>query len=197
MSIRLPADQRRRQLLDAALAAFAKRGFHATSMNQVAEAAGVTKPVLYQHFRSKRDLYRELLTDVGTQLEERIAKAASQARGPREQVELGFRAYFGFVDEQRQAFRLLFGAGTRHDEEFAETAERVESAIASLLAELIEVEGLTASERRLLAHGVVGIAEATSRHWLVGDLPPEIGRETLVRRMADLAWAGLRGIHAH
>lgn len=196
MSIRLPAEQRRRQLLDVALDVFADRGFHATSMNQVAEAAGVTKPVLYQHFGSKRELYRELLTDVGARLEERISKAARQAGGPREQVELGFGAYFGFVDDQRQSFQLLFGSGTRHDDEFAETARRVESALATMLAELIDVEGLSVADRQLLAHGVVGIAEATSRHWVAGDLPAELDASTLAFRMADLAWAGLRGIHA-
>ena len=196
MPIRLPAEQRRRQLLDTALGVFADRGFHATSMNQVAEAAGVTKPVLYQHFRSKRELYQELLTDVGRRLEERIAKATAQAGGPRQQVELGFRAYFGFVDDERQAFVLLFGSGTRHDDEFAETARRVEATIADTLAELIVVEGLSGAERRLLAHGIVGIAETTSRHWVAGDLAGEVDGDTLARRMADLAWAGLRGIQA-
>jgi AcrR family transcriptional regulator len=65
---RLPAARRRRQLLDVAQEVFASRGFHATSMDEVAEAAGVTKPVLYQHFDSKRRLYQELLEDVGQQL---------------------------------------------------------------------------------------------------------------------------------
>ena len=60
--MRLPAEQRRTQLLEVAIEIFAERGFHATSMDDIAEAAGVTKPVLYQHFRSKRDLYREVLT---------------------------------------------------------------------------------------------------------------------------------------
>ena len=62
MNVRLPAHERRRQLLDVALDVFAADGFHSTSMNDVAEAAGVTKPVLYQHFASKRQLYLELLT---------------------------------------------------------------------------------------------------------------------------------------
>src|SRR5687768_4632909 len=65
---RLPAARRRQQLLDVALGVFAERGFHPTSMNDLAEAAGVTKPVLYQHFGSKRELYLELLDDVGTRL---------------------------------------------------------------------------------------------------------------------------------
>src|SRR5207248_10683881 len=89
-STRLPAPRRRRQLLDVALHVFADRGYHATSMNDLAETAGVTKPVLYQHFRSKRALYLELLEDVGGQLRDTISKATTEANGPREQVHEGF-----------------------------------------------------------------------------------------------------------
>ena len=84
-------------------------------MNDIAEAAGVTKPVLYQHFGSKRDLYREVLEDVGGRLEETIAKAAAGAPGPREQVEAGFGAYFRFVAQEQDAFQVLFGGDTRRD----------------------------------------------------------------------------------
>ena len=76
---RLPAAQRRRQLLDVALTVFARDGFHDASMNDVARAAGVTKPVLYQHFSSKRDLFVELLTEIGNQLRDTIAKATADA----------------------------------------------------------------------------------------------------------------------
>src|SRR5216110_2072625 len=103
---RLPAVQRRRQLFDVALEVFAQRGFHGASMAELAEAAGVTKPVLYQHFRSKRALYLELLEDVGGRLREAITKATAQADGPREQVHAGFRAYFTFVASQQPAFQL-------------------------------------------------------------------------------------------
>src|SRR5688572_13090161 len=163
MSARLPAARRRRQLLEVALTVFAERGFHPTSMNEIAEAAGVTKPVLYQHFSSKRELYLELLADVGRELQDAIGKATSEAPGPREQVESGFAAYFRFVHEHRAAFQLLFGGGARRDEQFAEAVRAVETAIAENVAALIEVEGLGLQRRLLLAHGLVGIAEATSR----------------------------------
>src|SRR5688572_33467302 len=94
--VRLPAPARRRQLLDVALIAFGSGGFHRTSMDDVAEAAGVTKPVLYQHFGSKRALFLELLHDVGGRLLDAIAKATAEASGPRQQVEAGFSAYFHF-----------------------------------------------------------------------------------------------------
>lgn len=189
---RLPAARRRRQLLEVALDVFGEQGFHPTSMNDVAEAAGVTKPVLYQHFRSKRDLYREVLTDVGGQLLEAITRATSAAKTPHEQVELGFAAYFRFVAANEAAFRVLFGGGTRRDEEFAAQVAQVEGAVAEAIAALIEVEGMQSAHRRQLAHGLVGLAEGTSRVWMAegAEEPPE----DLARLVADFAWRGLRGI---
>jgi AcrR family transcriptional regulator len=189
---RLPAARRRHQLLEVAMRVFAEGGFHATSMNDVADAAGVTKPVLYQHFSSKRALYRELLDDVGARLLDEITKATSSAGGPREQVELGFAAYFRFVAENADEFRLFFGGGTRRDEEFAAQVTAVESAIADAIAALIDVEGLDHERRRLLAHGLVGLAESTSRLW--SDEGSEVDPGELSRQLADLAWRGLRGI---
>jgi AcrR family transcriptional regulator len=84
--VRLSADRRRRQLLDVARDVFARRGFHATSMDDVAAAAGVTKPVLYQHFPSKRALFVELLDDVGHRLIHALGAATSAAHTGRERV---------------------------------------------------------------------------------------------------------------
>ena len=192
MNVRLPAHERRRQLLDTAVEVFANNGFHATSMNDVAEAAGVTKPVLYQHFTSKRQLYLELLEDVGTKLGDLIAEATSSAGGPHEQVEKGFLAYFRFVAEDRSAYQLLFGGGSRRDVEFADAVRRVEEHLAASIAELIDAD-VDPDHRRTLAFALVGMAEGSSRLWLADDL--DIDPKLLARQVADLAWAGLRGVH--
>ena len=84
--MRLPADQRRQQLLDVAREVFAASGFHATSMDDIADAAGVTKPVLYQHFPSKRALYVELLEDTGRQLLDALAAVTNRVETGRERV---------------------------------------------------------------------------------------------------------------
>lgn len=170
---------------------FATRGFHATSMDDVAEAAGITKPVVYQHFRSKRALYLELLDDVGAQLRDAITKASLKATGPRQQVRAGCAAYFRFVADHRNAFQLLFGSGARRDAEFADAVRRVEQGIAETVARFIEAD-IDEEHRRVLAFAVVGMAEGTSRYWLVHghDFDPD----QLARRVAELAWAGLRGI---
>ena len=190
-SPRLPAAERRRQLLDVALAAFGKDGFHQTSMNDIAEAAGVTKPVLYQHFGSKRELYLELLREVGDRMRDAVGKATAEASTPREQVERGFTAYFQWVSEHRTGFDVLFAGDTRRDREFVREALRVETGIAAAIADLIVIPGLSVDRRRLLAYGIVGMAETTCRHWLADDL--DVTPEQLGAQVATLAWAGLRG----
>lgn len=191
MAIRLPAADRRRQLLGVAVDVFAERGFHATSMNDVADAAGVTKPVLYQHFSSKRDLYLALLSDVGGRLLGAIRDATTTAAGPRQQVEAGFVAYFRFVEESESAFRLLFGSGARRDEEFGEAVRGIERDISIAIAALIEAD-VDDRHRETLAHGIVGLGETVGRHWVGRDR--DIPVEVLAAQVAELAWSGLRGV---
>ena len=190
--MRLPAAERREQLLTIAVEVFAQNGYHNSSMNDVAEAAGVTKPVLYQHFASKRELYREVLAEIGAKLRDTIAKAIADADGPRGQIDMGLAAYFQFVSQNANAFRVLFGAGTQRDEEFAEEARRVEASIAELAAELINVEGLSWERRLLLGNGIVGMTEGACRYWLANSV--EVDAATLASEVSQLAWAGLRGI---
>ncbi len=192
--MRLPAAERREQLLRTAVGVFAEHGYHATSMNDVAEAAGVTKPVLYQHFSSKRELFIELLADIGQELRVTISKATADAAGPRQQIENGFRAYFSFVDDHTDSFRVLFGSGARRDPEFASFARGVETSIADAIAELIVVDGQPAPQRQVLAHSIVGMTESASRYWLAHDRTPDV--DTLAMQLSQLAWSGLRNIGA-
>jgi AcrR family transcriptional regulator len=192
--MRLPAEQRRRQLLDVACEAFAASGFHATAMDDIANAAGVTKPVLYQHFPSKRALFTELLEDIGHRLLSAFIEPVDAAASPRERVETGFAAYFRFVLDNGAAFRLIFGASVRNDPDFAVIADRVLHEAAEGVSTFIEIDG-TDEHRLVLAHALVGIAEATSRHALSD---PDASRdpEQLARWLSELAWFGLRGIRA-
>lgn len=193
--LRLAAAERRRQLLDVALHAFADHGFHGTSMNDVAEAAGVTKPVLYQHFASKKALYGELVDDLGTALEGAIVAAVAEADGPRQQVEAGFRAYFRWATSQGAAFKVLFADRNRVDHELATAVAKVESMVADRVASLIVIEGLSDDERHVLAFGVIGLAESTSRHWLGIGLGPGLDADAFADTVAQLAWSGLRGVN--
>ncbi|MCB0964787.1 MAG: TetR/AcrR family transcriptional regulator [Acidimicrobiales bacterium] len=191
---RLPAAERRQQLLEVALETFAAKGFGETSMNEVAVAAGVTKPVLYQHFASKKALYHELVDEMGSRLEQAIFEAVAVAEGPRQQVEAGFRAYFRWAIGQGDAFRVLFSDRNRADVELAGAIDRVEAMVADRVASLIAIEGLSPDERQVLAYGVIGIAEATSRQWLQLGLGAGTDAEAFADQVARLAWSGLRGI---
>jgi len=199
---RLTAEQRRQQLYAVALELFAQRGYRATTMDDIAEAAGVTKPLLYQHFSSKRALYLELVDSIARDLLSAVREAVMRADGPRQQVELGFAAYFRLVVSREAEFRLLYGRDHADDMELGRALRAVEDAIAEAIDPLIDA-GLEPDHRRLLAYGIVGMAEGASRRFM--EQRPEgksdaavVDEEAqrLAGRMADLAWAGLRSVHA-
>ena len=139
-SSRLSAAERREQLLGVALRVFAQKGFHNSSMNDVADAAGVTKPVLYQHFDSKRALYIAALEAVGETMITAIRRATADAASGREKTTAGMIAYFRWVMDDPDAFMLLFGSGTRRDEEFAAVSMRIEKTTAEMIAPLIAAD---------------------------------------------------------
>jgi AcrR family transcriptional regulator len=192
--MRLPAAQRRTQLLATAVQVFAVEGYHQASMNGIASAAGVTKPVLYQHFESKHQLFAEVLEEVGAQLGETVTKAAAGASGPHEQIERGFQAWFQFVSENPDAFRVLFGPDTRGVPEFADEVRRFESSIAEVVAEFIEIPDISIQHRLMLGHGIVGLAEGACRFWLHHGV--DVDAAVLADQVSQLAWAGLRGIES-
>jgi AcrR family transcriptional regulator len=198
-SRRLTAEQRRQQLVAVALELFAQRGYRATTMDDIAEAAGVTKPLLYQHFSSKRALYLELVDSIARDVLVAIGRAVMRAEGPRQQVELGFAAYFGLVVSREPEFRLLYGRDHADDLELGRALRAVEDAIAEAIDPLIDA-GLDDDHRRLLAYGIVGMAEGVSRRFMAQRDDSEIAVDEevqkLAQRMADLAWAGLRSVHS-
>jgi AcrR family transcriptional regulator len=191
---RLPPDERRRQLLDVACVEFAERGFYATAMDDLALAAGVTKPVFYQHFPSKRALFIAVLEDVWSRLLDELTSATSGVETGRARVEEGFRAYFDFVENDPAAFRLLFGASARNDAEFADVVDGVLTDAAAAVSTLIEIHG-SPEHRLVLAHAIVGMAEGISRHALTDPAGPH-DSEQLAHWVAELAWFGLRGVRA-
>jgi AcrR family transcriptional regulator len=191
-ALRMPADQRRQQLFEVARERFAEQGFHATSMDEIAEAAGVTKPVLYQHFPSKRALYVELLEETGRQLLTTLAEATAQAGTLRERVEIGFRAYFRFAIGDRSAFLFLLGTSLRSDPEFARIVEEILDALGETIATLIEIP-VPEEQRQMLANAIVGMAESVGRK-VLRDPAAIVDGDQLAQWISELAWFGLRGV---
>jgi AcrR family transcriptional regulator len=193
---RLTAARRRRQLFDVAIETFALSGFDSTTMEEIATAAGVTKPLLYQHFASKRALYLELIDDVSSRLLKALAEAASGETTGWRRVLADMQAYFLFVLQNQSAIRLLFDAP--QDEELARGLHALEDAMASFVAPLVEAD-IDDEHRRVVAAGVVGMTEGITRAWLssrrsssVEDVHQEVLR--LAHRAAELAWGGLRSL---
>lgn len=183
MGARLPAPLRRRQLLDVAIAVFARRGYANASMSDVADAAGVTKPVLYQHFRSRRDLYLAALDDVVDRLRRHVEQSSGDIDSPREQAVAGLSAYFRFVRDHDDAFELLFGDGSRRDPDLNRAARALEDAVGRSVGELMAVSDLADLDPDLLGHAIVGMAEE-----------PRPDPAQFAAPIAQLAWAGLRGL---
>ena len=191
--VRLPAAQRRQQLLDVARQVLAKPGYYETTMAEIADSAGVTKPVLYQHFASKRDLYTAVLEDIGARLRSSVLSAAAGAETPRQQVFAGFEAYVEFVEQDSQGFQILFSGTSRQDGEWARITSSVEHSIAAGVAELIDVPNINTAHRQALAHGILGLAEGMMRYWQSGQAG-DLERDDLLHDLVALAWSGLRGL---
>ncbi|MEM7337867.1 MAG: TetR/AcrR family transcriptional regulator [Actinomycetota bacterium] len=194
-SARMPAAERRRQLLDVSRAVLARNGYYETTMSDIADAAGVTKPVLYQHFESKRDLYTAVLEEVGDRLSTSILEAAEAAESPRHKVAAGYGALIDFFQTDNDGFRVLFSGTTRQDPEWAPIAQRAEHSIASGIADMMDIADMSRAHKLTLAHGVVGLAESMMRYWQSGQAG-DLDLDDLLNDLVKLAWGGLRGLEA-
>src|SRR3954453_14661382 len=176
--------ERRAQILAPAERAFAASGFHAASMDAIADAVGVGKPVLYRHFGSKEGLYGASLERAGQQLVERLAAVARQP-GPREQLESGVLAFLGYVEEHREAWLVLHreaSGAAAPGRRLVELQERM----AATVARLVEREPSVATEA--LAHAMVGAGDALATFW-VGH--PQLARREVATQLTELLWPAL------
>jgi AcrR family transcriptional regulator len=189
IGMRLRAAERRAQLLGVARRLFARDGYRGASMESIAEAAGVTKPVLYQHFSSKRALYSALLANDLGRLTEELEAAFSQAGGNEERLRRGFGAYFDFVDRHEDAFRLLFTEALGLDADFQRQVADFRRRVAGRVATIIAAEaGLARPRARALAASIVGMAEGAAGWWLDEHRPLDAGE--LADELTGLAWKG-------
>jgi AcrR family transcriptional regulator len=176
---------------------FGERGYRATTMDDIAQAAGVTKPLLYQHFASKRALYLELVQQVSTELLAALRAAHDRASGPRALVENGYRAYFEMIVTHEDAFGLLFGRNAPDDPELSSAVRAVEREVLEVVESQIPEE-LGEDHRRLVAYALIGMAEGGSRFWAdsAHDATTAARDELalLADRVAKIAWGGLRCI---
>jgi AcrR family transcriptional regulator len=191
MPVRLPAAERRAQLIDVATTVFADKGYYGASMNDVAREAGVTKPVLYQHFPSKQALYLELVGEVSERLSTAVAEAAAEATDRRTMVVSAFGAYFGFVQSNQRAFRLLFGRGAPREAEYSGGTRLVEERMSETICGLLSPD-LADDRTALIARAIIGMSEGVCREWIATGTTTS--PDDLANQLADLLLEGLNGL---
>ncbi|MEK9809393.1 MAG: TetR/AcrR family transcriptional regulator [Candidatus Nanopelagicales bacterium] len=190
---RLPREERRAQVLTAARQVFVAQGYHTTGMDDIAERAGVSKPVLYQHFPGKFDLYLALLDEGIASLIDALREALEATADNKQRVRGAVSAYFAFIDDPDGAFRLVFESDLTNEIAVRERIEASDDVCASLLGQVIaEDTALPIPQAELLASGLLGMAEIAARRWL-RDGASRIPREDAVELIASLGWRGIRG----
>ncbi len=182
--------------MQAALYIFTTKGYHAAAMDDIAERAGVSKPVLYQHFSSKLELYLALLDSGAEELIAKIAEALGSTRDNRQRVLAAVQAYFSFVDDSAEAFRLLFETDLFNEVQVRERVQRADDECAALLREVIaEDTGLDNEESTMLAFGLMGMAQMSAVRWLRGEEP--LDRDRAADLMSRMGWRGISGFPRH
>ena len=191
-SARLPRDERRAQLLVAALEVFTAAGYHSAAMDEIADRAHVSKPVLYQHFPSKLELYLAVLDLHIDSLVFAIQKAIASNRENSSRVAATVEAYFGFIDSEGEAFRLLFESDMNLEPQVRERLNRMTYDCAAAVSAVISIDtGLGKEESMMLAVGIIGTVQTTARHWL--DRDGKIDRRRATELVMNLIWRGISG----
>lgn len=193
---RLPRDERRSQLLAAALEVFTTSGYHAAAMDEIADRASVSKPVLYQHFPSKLELYLAVLDQHIDALVFAIQRAIASTSDNRNRVKATIEAYFGFIEDEGGAFRLIFESDMSVEPQVRQRLDRMTYDCAVAVSAVISNDtGLPKDESMILAIGLIGCAQITARHWLERDT--KIDRKQASALITNLLWRGISSFPLH
>jgi len=179
-------------MLDSAVRVFSRRGFHAASMDEIAEDAGISKPMVYAYLGTKEELFVACLEREGTRLMEAIATEVVGADAPDQQLWRGLRAFFTFVGAHRDGWAVLYRQA-RAQQPFAgasaEMRERMVQVVAMMLGRALAAEGREVGDTDLqvMANALVGASESLA-DWLADH--PEAEPEKTATRMMNFAWLG-------
>jgi AcrR family transcriptional regulator len=186
---RLPREERARQLLDVAETVFAEQGVQASSMEEIAERAGVTKPIVYDHFGSKDGLVAAVVIRAGKVLGEAVLAAVTSTDDPEQSVAEGLRAYFRFIEERRTSLHSLLSEGVAPGTEAAAALEKVRDQQAEMIAALLveHSQGDATAEAAVYAQIVLGATERLATRPGTTETPTV---EALTRSVMDVIWCG-------
>jgi AcrR family transcriptional regulator len=193
---RLPRRARRAQLLESALEVFVAQGYHAAAMDDIADRAGVSKPVLYQHFPGKLELYLALLDRAVDTVIEGTRSALESTDDNKQRVAATMHAFYTYVASEEGEFRLVFESDLTNEPAVRQRIDRVTTECAGLIAHVIHDDtGLPDDQSRLLAVALVGMGQVSARFWLQDKLQGNepIRQDDAAALIAGLAWRGIRG----
>lgn len=187
---RLPRDERRGQLLLAASAIFVDRGYHAAGMDEIADRAGVSKPILYQHFSSKLELYLAVLQQHVENLVSGVRQALRATTDNQLRLRSAVQAFFDFIEHDGQGYRLIFeNDNVAEPQVGAQVRVATEACIDAVFDLISRDSGLDPHRARMIAVGLVGISVDCARYWLDSARP--ISKEDAVEGTVAFAWGGL------
>jgi AcrR family transcriptional regulator len=193
--VRMTAAERREQLLDVGRALFAERGYDGTAVEEVAARAGVSKPVVYEHFGGKEGLYA-VVVDREVQLLLGMFAGALSGESPRVLVEQACLVLLGYVEEHPDGFRILVRetpVGTDRASGFGTIIGDVATQVEYILVGEFTARGLDAALAPLYSQALVGMVALTGQWWQDHRAP---SREVVAAHLVNLAWNGLRGLEA-
>jgi AcrR family transcriptional regulator len=187
---RLSAAQRRRRILAAAQEVFAMRGYHGSSLDEIAQASGTSKALIYEHFDSKRVLHETLVAEHAGELARRFAANAARGATGEERLRGGVDAFFGWVAERPEAWRALFRDSA--DPELAPTIDRLQGQATRALVALVrqgpDPDEPASEAVEMYARLTSGACQGLANWWLDH---PDVPREELVDRVLEFCWTGL------
>src|SRR6476619_446128 len=187
---RLPRDERRGQLLVAASEIFVDRGYHAAGMDEIADRAGVSKPVLYQHFSSKLELYLAVLHRHVENLVSGVRQALRTTTDNRQRLRAAVQAFFDFIEHDGQGYRLIFENDYVTEPQVAASVKVATESCTDAVFDLISRDsGLEAHRARMIAVGLVAVSVDSARYWLNNERP--ISKDAAVEGTVLFAWGGL------
>ncbi|KUM31446.1 TetR/AcrR family transcriptional regulator [Glutamicibacter mishrai] len=189
-SQRMPREARRRQLLQAAHQVFVAHGYHGASMDEIAEVALVSKPVLYQHFPGKRELYLALLDSHLADFSRQLDEAIDSTTDNRQRVFATINTYYSYIKGESQAYRLIFESDVLADALIAGRIERFNNALAQSIARVVvEDTELSEAEGLLAGRALAGLSQVSARYWASTD--EAVDQATAVDLISRLAWRGI------
>lgn len=194
---RMPASDRRALLLEAARESFAEGGYHRTSLEGIAERAGVSKALLYEHFSSKRELHAAMLEVHVRELIERINAALVDAEPGEGRLRAGLDAFFTFLEERRGASAIMLR--NTGDPDVAEWLARLRDAIGAQVVTLMteEADQLIREDPELggalemIAQQQIGAIQSLADWW--GE-HREVPKDAVIATAMDFAWIGMERV---